>query len=66
MKVKTYYYFVSYFNTSNGAFGFGSTEIQRESKITSIEDINSISELIKSNGNLKGVTVINFKLLKIE
>jgi len=61
-----YYYFVSYFNTFDNVSGFGAAQITRDTKITTMEDVISIAELMTSKNNSKGTTILNWKLLRTE
>lgn len=61
-----YVYFVSYnFNDGISCGGSGNTSIVFDHQITSMDDINEITEYLKKTCNFIQVVIINFQLLKI-
>ena len=61
-----YIYFVSYVFQKINCHGFSSAQASREKRINSIDDISDICKKIEISCNYQQVTIINYKLLRIE
>ena len=59
-----YKYFVSYFNATNGGFGFGRCEATLEEKIECIDDIKYLEEELLKDKECDKLTIINYQLMK--
>lgn len=60
-----YRYFISYFETTNHSFGFGSCEVETDKKIENYDDINEIEEmLLEKSNDIKELRVLNYQLMK--
>jgi hypothetical protein len=57
-----YIYFVSYAHDR----GFGNTELTTNHKISTMEEIKNVKKLVEDKGEVKGIAILNFILLKKE
>lgn len=62
------HYFISYTVHKDGNRGFGNTTIYSKQKLTSIESITSVAEVIEQENGFtpKSLVIINFQLLESE
>ena len=63
---KLYHYFVSYqFNDSMGLSGFGQVEAHLDKPITTMYDIQQISDALKGSLNNAGIVILYYQLLRV-
>lgn len=61
-----YIYFIAYSQKRGYDMGKASTELTRNKKIESIEELREIEKFIKKECNLNDILIINYKLLRKE
>ena len=59
-----YEYYISYFYSSNGVDGLGSTNLQRNRKINTDEDIASVINYIKNDCKCDDAILLSWRRLK--
>lgn len=62
-----YFYFISFVKVIGTGINFGNCEVVRPGPLLTIQDIDEITQLLKAEGpiDLKGVTILEYKLLRI-
>lgn len=61
-----YIYFVSYAFQDEKGTGFAYGQAARDKTIKTLEEINDVTESLKAKFKHQGVTIMNYKLLRIE
>ena len=65
--MKKYRYFIAYMENELTIINYGNVEVLIDRKITELDDLNEIADLIKESKKFKNrPIIINFKLLKKE
>ena len=65
--MKKYHYFIAYMENELTIINYGNVEVSIDRKITELDDLNEIADLIKESKKFKNrPIIINFKLLKKE
>jgi len=60
---RKYYYFVLFMGINSDGKSYGSCSVDRNRKMSSIEDVTAIGDSIKNKYNFNQVIIFNFKLL---
>jgi hypothetical protein len=60
-----YSYHVAYsFGQANGVSGFGTMNVKRTRRISSLEEVNNVREFIEKEAGFEKVVILNWVLLK--